>query len=134
MSAYRSGLRRAVGDAAVPYGFTALVWTSGGVLVSRHGVPTLAPALLFLGGVVLGFGASALLGGEGSQDAASADLDPRLVGLGSGVAAALGLLAAAEVSKLVDGDLAYGLVGLSATAVYFLAGAAGLALVGLGRG
>lgn len=127
MTAFRLSLRRAVEDAAVPYGFTALIWTSGGVLVSRHGVPTLEPAMLFLAGVALGFGASALLGAD--EDAHAAALDPRLVGLASAVSAGLGLLSAAAVAELVDGNLAYGLVGLCATAVYFLAAAAGITVL-----
>ena len=58
-------LPRAVGNtlaaAAVPYGYTVTVWSSGAILARRHGIPTAAEVFAFAGGAVAGFSVAALV-------------------------------------------------------------------------
>jgi hypothetical protein len=54
--AYRAGLRSAVRAAALPYGFTVTMWSSGQVLIHFHGTPSLGLVALFAAGALLGFG------------------------------------------------------------------------------
>lgn len=129
MSAYRRSLRRVVAGAAIPYGYTVLVWTSGGVLIETHGPPSAASAFLFLGGAVLAFAAVSLLGGAGPENAEdSADLDGRWAGLSSGIAAAVGLGAAVIVAYVFASSLAFPLAALLATALYLVVSGAGMVL------
>lgn len=129
MSAYRRSLRRVVAGAAIPYGYTVLVWTSGGVLIETHGPPSAASAFLFLGGAVLAFAAVSLLGGAGPENAEdSADLDGRWAGLSSGIAAAVGLGAAVIVAYVFESSLAFPLAALLATALYLVVSGAGMVL------
>ncbi|MDQ3241051.1 MAG: hypothetical protein M3515_01825 [Actinomycetota bacterium] len=129
MSAYRRSLRRVVAGAAIPYGYTVLVWTSGGVLIETHGPPSAASAFLFLGGAVLAFAAVSLLGGAGPENAEdSADPDGRWTGLSSGIAAAVGLGAAVIVAYVFESSLAFPLAALLATALYLVVSGAGMVL------
>jgi len=128
--AYRSALRRVVGGAAVPYGYTVVTWTSGGVLIESHGAPDLGGAFLFLAGAAVGFGAVAALGGTGSEThEVSAEIDRRGVGVSSAVAAAAGLGLSAGAAQFVDGAPAFAIVAFLATAAYFLVGAIGVSLL-----
>lgn len=130
VSAYRHGLRRVMGGAAVPYGYTVVVWTSGGVLIHTHGPPSPASAFLFLGGAVLAFVAVSLLGGAGTEAVeSSAELDGRWAGLSSGIAAAVGLGGAVIVAGVFESSLAFPLGALLATAMYLLVSGAGRVLV-----
>ena len=128
--AYRSAQRRVVGGAAVPYGYTVVTWTSGGVLIESHGAPDLGGAFLFLAGAAVGFGAVAALGGTGSEThEVSAEIDRRGVGVSSAVAAAAGLGLSAGAAQFVDGAPAFAIVAFLATAAYFLVGAIGVSLL-----
>jgi len=101
--AYRRGLRRVVGGAAVPYGYTLVISTSVGVLISTHGPPDALNAFLFLGGAIAGFAAAALVGGTGPEAIeVGGGLDRRLVGLSSGLAASAGLGATALAAHAFD--------------------------------
>jgi hypothetical protein len=53
---YRTGLRSAGGSAALPYGYTVTMWSSGQVLIHFHGAPTLPLVWLFAGGALAAFG------------------------------------------------------------------------------
>ncbi len=129
MSAYRRSLRRVVAGAAIPYGYTVLVWTSGGVLIETHGPPSAASAFLFLGGAVLAFAAVSLLGGAGPENAEdSADLDGRWAGLSSGIAAAVGFGGAVIVAYVFESSFAFPLAALLATALYLVVSGAGMVL------
>ncbi len=127
MSAYRRSLRRVVGGAAIPYGYTVLVWTSGGVLIETHGPPSAGSAFLFRrSGPGL---RSSLLGGAGPENAEdSADLDGRWAGLSSGIAAAVGFGGAVIVAYVFESSFAFPLAALLATALYLVVSGAGMVL------
>lgn len=128
--AYRAALQRSVADATVPYGYTILNASAGGVLIRTHGAPTVAAALLFLCGAVAGFTAAALLGGTAGADRpiGLASGAPWL-GLCSGVAAASGFGVTAIIAHGIGGPIAFGVVAFCATTVYLCVCALGVALV-----
>jgi hypothetical protein len=47
---YRDGLTRTLVGAAIPYGYTLVVWSSGSVVGERHGPPDLWEIVLFFAG------------------------------------------------------------------------------------
>jgi hypothetical protein len=53
---YRTGLRSATRGAALPYGYTVTMWSSGQVLIHFHGAPSLPLVWLFAGGALAAFG------------------------------------------------------------------------------
>ena len=130
MGTYRRGLRRVVGRSSVPYGYTAVTWTSGGMLIDTHGPPTFAGSLMFLAGAILGFSAVTALGGEDGEGRDGAtQRHRRRLALTSGAAAIGGLCLAGLVAHDVDGQAAYFLVALVSTTVYFLIAALGMASI-----
>jgi hypothetical protein len=94
---YRAGLRSAVQGAALPYGYTVTMWSSGQVLIHFHGVPSLALVALFAAGALAGYGV--LQAVAGGRDAAPG------VGLGGGP------------SWIRGGGIQLGAVGLTLAAV-----------------
>ena len=47
---YRDGLMTTLDGAAIPYGYTLVVWSSGSVVAERHGPPDLWEIALFFAG------------------------------------------------------------------------------------
>jgi hypothetical protein len=47
---YRDGLTTTLAGAAIPYGYTLVVWSSGSVVGERHGPPDLGEIALFFAG------------------------------------------------------------------------------------
>jgi hypothetical protein len=99
----------------VPYGYTVVTWTSGGVLISTHGPPTVLDAYLFLGGACLGFALLWVLAGKG--EVMGREPGP----VGSVFAAAVALGCGGAVAHLVHGRAAYALVSFAATVAYLVA-------------
>jgi hypothetical protein len=129
---YRLALRRSVGDAAIPYGFTILNVSAGGVLIRTHGPPTVDAALLFLCGAIAGFAAVELLATAGrGANGMSATTYRRWRGLSSGAAAAAGFGLSAFIAHAIGGPIAFGVVAIAATAVYLGVAALGPALIDL---
>ena len=126
VSALRDGLGRVVGGAAVPYGYTVSVWTSGGLLVATHGTPTTATAFLFLLGAVGTFTVLSLVAGAPAQR--HAPVPHHRIAVTSALAAAVGFGVAAMVADEITGTAAYLLVPVVATGAYFLIGALGATL------
>lgn len=129
---YRSSVRRIAAAAAVPYGYTMVTATTAGVLMGTHGAPGTGDAFLFLAGAGSGFVlVSAIGGAPEADDGASAPVpaDPRATGACSAVAAAAGLGGGAVMAHALDGGAAFAAGPLLATATYFLASAAGDALL-----
>src|SRR5690349_13598682 len=63
--AYRAGLRSATDAAALPYGYTVTMWSSGQVLIHFHGTPGLGLVALFAAGALLGFAVMRVVLAEG---------------------------------------------------------------------
>ena len=131
MNGYRTALQGAVAASAAPYGYTLTIWTSGGVLIHRRGIPSAWGALLFMVGAVLGFALVGLAayGGFGPMRPAQ----PAAFSLWQAlhvvsVGAAIG--SAALVGRIVHSPAAWFLGGLLATLLYL--GVVGVQLV-LGR-
>ena len=51
---YRLALRAAVASGEKAYGFTLVIWTTGAVVVSQHGIPRAGEAFAYLGGALAG--------------------------------------------------------------------------------
>jgi hypothetical protein len=103
-------------SAALPFGYTLVTWTSGGVLIYRHGPPSLLEAYLFMLGALAGFGAAVLLAGRGGD----AEIGGGMAS-GAGAIVALGCAGAAAA---LPGRLAYFVVALVSSLVYYLVRAA----------
>jgi hypothetical protein len=103
--------------AALPYGYTVVTWTTGGVLIHHHGPPDLLQAYLFLLGAGLGLGLIALAAGTDT------DRDPgpahRSV-IGSVLAAGVALGAGGVLAGAISGQVAYFAVAFAATLAYFV--------------
>jgi hypothetical protein len=127
---YRQALDRTVGGAAVPYGYTILTASAGGVLINTHGPPGVGAAGLFLGGAAAGFCATALVTGQGGADGGRAGGPGAAAqGLCSGAAAAAGLALSAPLAHAIAGAVAFGLVSFTATVAYLGLGALATALI-----
>lgn len=133
-ASYRPSVRRVVGTAAVPYGYTLVTATTAGMLMGTHGPPRTGEAFLFLAGAGTGFALAAGIGGGASADGQPepAMVDARLVGLMSVAAAAAGLAPASLFAHAIGPAVAWAVAPLVATIVYFLVSAAGLATVNRG--
>ena len=59
-SALPRALRTTVTRSALPYGYTLTVWSSGAVLMHRHGPPAVGDVFLFIAGAGLAFTVLAL--------------------------------------------------------------------------
>jgi hypothetical protein len=113
----RQRLAGSVRRAALPYGYTVVTWTSGGVLIHEHGPPDLLSAYLVLFGSGLALGLIALAAGAHTQDA---DAPPRESVAASLLAGAAALGVAGLCAGAIHGRVAYFLVGLAGSLVYFV--------------
>ena len=126
----RSALRRNLAAAAVPYGFTILNVSAGGVLIRTHGPPTTGEALLFLCGAIAGFTAVGLLAGDPVVGGLPRPrIDGPWLGLSSGVAAIAGFGCATVIAHTLHGPVAFGAVSTTAIVVYLGVGALGAAVL-----
>jgi hypothetical protein len=53
--AFRSSLATIIPATAAPYGYTLAIWSSGALLLRADGTPSLADALMFVAGAIVGF-------------------------------------------------------------------------------
>lgn len=119
---YRAHLQAAVASSAAPYGYTLTIWTSGAVTTHARGIPSGLEALLFLAGAVAGFaliGAGAH-GGAGRVLRIPTEPTVRLWGGFHIPSVGLAIAGSSLVAALVDGVLAWPLVGFFATSIYLL--------------
>jgi hypothetical protein len=115
MPGRKARLGHTVERAGVPYGYTVVTWTCGGVLISTHGAPSLLEAYLFLAGACAAFALVA-------RFASGREARGHEPGVAAGVvAAALALGSGGGVAHAVHGRPAYFLVAFAATLVYFVA-------------
>jgi hypothetical protein len=108
----RSVLRSTLRHGALPFGYTLVTWTSGGVLIHGHGAPSLLDAYLFMLGALAGFATAALIAGRGE-----------LAEIGGGVASGLGAvvaLASAGAAAAIPTRFAYFAVALVSTLAYYV--------------
>ena len=112
-SRFYTNVRRA----ALPYGYTVVTWTTGGVLINHQGPPDLLQAYLFLFGAGLALGLVALSAGtETDRDPGP----PHRGVIGSVLAAAVALGVGGALGSAIAGDIAFFLVAFSATVAYFV--------------
>jgi hypothetical protein len=52
---YVDGLATTLASAAVPYGFTVVIWSSGALLMNRHSTPHVVDVVLFAAGAAAGY-------------------------------------------------------------------------------
>jgi hypothetical protein len=120
--AYRAGLRSALDTAALPYGYTVTMWSSGQVLIHFHGTPGLGLVGLFAGGALLGFAIlRAVLAERDAQPSRSLTGGPYLLRGGGiqAVAVAATLVTVAAAGWLLSPALSW-LAGGMATVVGYL--------------
>jgi hypothetical protein len=117
MNRHRERLRWSVRNAALPYGYTVVTWTSGGVLIATHGAPDLLNAYLFLAGAC---GAFALVAWFARGGGDHPDPAQRPGPVTSAIAASAALGCAGAVANTLPGRPAYMLVSLLGTLVYFV--------------
>jgi hypothetical protein len=119
---YLAHLRAVVAASAAPYGYTLTIWTSGAVTTHARGIPTALEALLFLAGAVTGFALVGAVahGGAGRVLRAPAEPTVRLWGGFHIPSVGLAIGGSSIVAALVDGALAWPLVGFFATAIYLI--------------
>jgi hypothetical protein len=115
---YRRGLSWSLRRTAVPYGYALVIWTSGGVLIHRHGPPDLLSAYLFLAGAAAGVGIATLLAGRG--DHACGEVEERWGAMASAAAAAAALGGAGLGASAVHGRAGYFAVALLSSLTYYL--------------
>ena len=65
MSRYLDGIATTLASAAVPYGYTVVVWSSGSLVSNSRGKPGVEDVVLFAAGAVVGYGALRLIGSRG---------------------------------------------------------------------
>jgi hypothetical protein len=62
---YVDGLATTLATAAVPYGFTLVIWSTGSLLPHFHGKPSVAAILLFITGAGVAYGLLRTLAAHG---------------------------------------------------------------------
>ena len=131
MRRYLTGLDTAVSSAAVAYGFTLTVWSSGAFLLSSQGSPTAGEVVMFAAGVIAAYGSlEAASAWAGTGSTLQSGQSPHWVraGLVHTAAIAGGLTAAAFLAQL-DTGAAWVLAPFAAVAVYLLVSAVETALL-----
>jgi hypothetical protein len=127
---YASALRATAARGAIPYGYTLTLWSSGALLIGRHGLPSPGRAFEFLIGGVLGFAVVAIAGSAASAP----PFEPRerdlvLAGAVQAIAAGAAFGTVDLVSRAGEG-VAWGLGSFVATIVYLALTALELAVIG----
>jgi hypothetical protein len=119
--AYRAGLRSAVDTAALPYGYTVSMWSSGQVLIHFHGTPSLGLVALFAGGALVGFAfLRTAIAGRDAQPARQLTGGPRWA-RGGGIqalAVAVTLATVAVAGSLLTPALSWAAGGLATVVCY----------------
>jgi spore maturation protein SpmB len=126
----RGALAATLAAAAIPYGYTIAVWSSGAVLMHTHGTPTVADVFAFVGGGLIGYVVAWLLA-RGVAPAAATLGDPgdrALAGALNWLATGAAVGAAALVAEL-NGWEAWPLAAAAATAIYLLGASVQLVVV-----
>jgi len=117
---YRDGLATTLAGAAIPYGYTLVVWSTGSVVVNeRHALPTVWDVVLFAAGAVTAYGllrASARRG-DVHRPAGIAEYGLIRGGVAHGCAIATAIAGAALVSH-VAGTVSWVLAPFVATLAY----------------
>jgi hypothetical protein len=115
---YAGALATVLRGAAVPYGYTVTVWTSGMMLSRHRGLPTTGDIFLFMAGAITAFGCLAavvhLAGGVAFEPSRGA---LRRIGAAHFLAAGAALGSVALVA-LVPSFVAWPLGAFAATCVY----------------
>ena len=123
-----------IGTSAAPYGYTLVIWSSGAVLLSTHGTPSVGKVFLFIAGALLAF---TLLGLAMRSELAGAERIERrgdrvLAGTLDWIAVGAGVGLVALISS-ISGWMAWPLGAFAATIVYFTALSLQLGMVALGH-
>jgi hypothetical protein len=124
-----SALHLVLERSALPYGYTLTVWSSGAMLMHRHGTPRPVDVFLFLLGGVLGFAAINLA--ARGLPAEPLQPTPRRMHV-TGALQALSVLIAVAVADLVaeiSGEAAWPVGSFAATSTFLLTTAATAAIV-----
>lgn len=121
-ASFRQALAAAASQAAIAYGYTLTVWSSGAVLIDLDGKPAIGDVFLFLGGAVAAFLAVELVATRAFRDFDSAGSRKGLLvgGLMHVLSAGVAVGCAAAVGALLDGAALWPIASFSATLAYLL--------------
>jgi hypothetical protein len=118
---YRLALRAAVASGSKTYGFTLVIWSTGALTVSRHGVPTAVEALAYLGGALAGMAVIVIVCfGRWRATWSDVGLVRRAYGAIHLVSVLAAVLIGWMAAALVSGAPAFALASFAAVVVYNL--------------
>jgi hypothetical protein len=131
----RAELAATLAAAAIPYGYTIAVWSSGAVLMHTHGTPTVAEVFAFIGGGLTGYAVVWLFArGDTSAAASLGDAADRgSAGVMNWLATGAAVGAAALLAE-IHGWEAWPLGAAAATGIYLVGASVQLAVVTRARG
>lgn len=119
LRSYRRALRAAVGAGAKAYGFTLVIWTTGALTVTEHGLPRSVDALAFLGGALLAEALTIVVCFGGLRSTwGDVGLTRRAYGAIHLGAVALAVVAGWLVAATVHGTLGFFGAALTAVVIY----------------
>ncbi len=118
----RHAMSAAAAQAAIAYGYTLTVWSTGAVLMKIDGQPRIGDVFLFIGGAVAAFLAVELMATRGFDDFERAQ-SPRgtlMIGSLQFVSAGVAVGCATLVGEILNGDEVWPLASFAATFAYFM--------------
>lgn len=129
---YLAGVDAALRGAALPYGYTVTLWSTGAVTIVERGTPNVGLVFLFALGAAAGYGVLKVLSQEesGGSDPVDVAASPHVVRAGIVHLAAIGLaIGAAALLAQIPSGVAWPLASLAATTIYLSLTSVEIALV-----
>lgn len=119
---FRHALSAAVAQAAIAYGYTLTVWSTGAVLMNIDGKPRIGNVFLFIAGAVGAFLLLELIATRGFSDFAEARSQKGTLVIGSLqlISAGGAVGCATIVGEILSGSEVWPLASFAATFSYFL--------------
>lgn len=119
---FRHALSAAAAQAAIAYGYTLTIWSTGAVLMDIHGKPRVLDAFLFIAGAVTAFLLVELIATRGFGDFESAGSRKATLLTGSlhVVSAGVAVGCATIVGEIFNGDEIWPLAAFAATLAYLM--------------
>ena len=117
---YLRALDVALHGAGLPYGYAITVWSTGAMVMSERGKPSVAHVFLFAAGAAVAYGVLRFLTKDAEGNPSSQlTRSPHLVRAGAFHVSAMGLaIGAAALIGRIDSGVAWPLASLAATLLY----------------
>lgn len=119
---FRHALAAAAAQAAIAYGYTLTIWSTGAVLMDIDGKPRIADAFLFIAGAVIAFLMVALIATHGLGDFESTGSRKGTLVTGSlhVVSAGVAVGCSTIVGEILSGDKVWPFASFAATLAYLV--------------